>query len=289
MKRIFPNVYSKVLKGKSQSATTWYPGSVCAGTTRVPTSTSHRVLSVSPVSPSSPSSPVSASQSPGPLAPRRHRLAAPPLSSPCTPHLTSPSPGNHGPPPSLPSQPHTPGNTSHIVPISPSIPPKAKSSDKGELQLWCDVTLRQGSQTPPGMSTVVTGATATNPGHGDTHNTATGHNKRMGTQCRFPSCYFIHFAAKIAEVSQLADKTWGWWLLLGPGVCGVGVLPPPSAAAAGEQRNFSSRPAAEWTQSRGGRAAVRTWRRGAPARGTTMISQHVFTGPRGNDGHCCFV
>ena len=143
--------------------------------------------------------------------------------------------------------------------------------------------------TAPGMSTVVTGATATKQGQGGTHNTAaatTGEGGHRAISGMF--IYFIHFAAKIAEVSQLADKTCGWWLLLGPGVCGVGVLPPPSAAAAGEQRNFSSRPAAEWTQSRGGRAAVRTWRRGAPARRTT-ISQHVFTGPRVNDGHCCFV
>ena len=57
------------------------------------------------------------------------------------------------------------------------------------------------------MSTVVTGATATKPGHGGTHNTAaatTGEGGHRAISGMF--IYFIHFAAKIAEVSQLAIK-----------------------------------------------------------------------------------
>ena len=288
MKRIFPNVYSKVLKGKKSKCHHLVPRvCLCWHHTCAHIHFPQGSVRVSSLPELSKLSSLRFPE-PGSLAPRRHRLAAPPLSSPCTPHLTSPSPGNHGPPP--------PGHPSltHQAPLA-TLSPYPPQYPKSPIyrQGWAPAVMWR--HTAPGLPDTAryeycsywsyrhpAGAWR-HPQHCHCH------NKWMGTRCRFPSCYFIHFAAKIAEVSQLADKTWGWWLLLGPGVCGVGVLPPPSAAAAGEQRNFSSRPAAEWTQSRGGRAAVRTWRRGAPARGTTMISQHVFTGPRGNDGHCCFV
>ena len=207
MKRIFPNVYSKVLKGKKSKCHHLVPRvCLCWHHTCAHIHFPQGSVRVSSLPELSKLSSLRFPE-PGSLAPRRHRLAAPPLSSPCTPHLTSPSPGNHGPT-TIPAS-HTPSTTSHIA-LSPYPP---QSPQKPHLQTGvsssCDVTSHcaRAPQTPPGMSTVVTGATATQPGHGDTHNTATGHSKRMGTQCRFPSCYFIHFAAKIAEVSQLADKT----------------------------------------------------------------------------------
>ena len=122
-------------------------GSVCAGTTRVPTSTSHRVLSVSQLS-ALPRA-LQALQSPLPRArvprpatpPRRHRLAAPPLSSPCTPHLTSAhltlarEPWAH--------HQASPASQTKPAKLSPYLlnPPKAPSPERGELQLLCDVTL----------------------------------------------------------------------------------------------------------------------------------------------------
>ena len=64
---------------------------------------------------------------PGSLAPRRHRLAAPPLSSPCTPHLTSahlthPRQGTMGPPPGQPSLTNQASKTVTIPPKSPKSP-----------------------------------------------------------------------------------------------------------------------------------------------------------------------
>ena len=122
---------------------------------------------------------------PGSLAPRRHRLAAPPLSSPCTPHLTSPHPrqGTMGPPPGHHSLTY---RASHTVPISPPQSPQKPHHQTG-VSSSCDVTSHcaRAPQTPPGMSTVVTGATATKQGQGGTHNTANATARGWGHSADF--------------------------------------------------------------------------------------------------------
>ena len=132
MKRIFLNINSKVLKGISQSAITWYQWvCLCWHHTCAHIHFPQGSVRVSALSspPCSPSSPVSASQSPGPsprhpATPPPSRRAASLLTMHPSPHLSSPhspSPGYHGPT-TRPAQPHIP---SHTVPISPPKSPKS--------------------------------------------------------------------------------------------------------------------------------------------------------------------
>ena len=164
-------------------------GSVCAGTTRVPTSTSHRVLSVSQLSAlpralQALQSPLPRARVPRP-APPPSRRAASLLTMHPSPHLSSPHPrqGTMGPPPGQPSLTH---RASHIVPISPPQSPQKPHHQTG-VSSSCNVTSHcaRAPQTPPGMSTVVTGATATKQGQGGTHNTANATARGWGHSADF--------------------------------------------------------------------------------------------------------
>ena len=135
MKRIFPNVYSKVLKGKKSKCHHLVPRvclcwhHTCAhihfpqGSVRV--SSLPELSKLSSLRFPEPGSPRP--------APPPSRRAASLLTMHPSPHLTlAREPWATT---TRPSQPHTPGTPSHNVPISPLNPPKAPSTDRGELQL----------------------------------------------------------------------------------------------------------------------------------------------------------
>ena len=138
MKRIFPNVYSKVLKGKKSKCHHLVPRvclcwhHTCAhihfpqGSVRV--SSLPELSKLSSLRFPEPGSPRP--------APPPSRRAASLLTMHPSPHLTlAREPWATT---TRPSQPHTPGTPSHIVPISPSIPQKPHLQTG--VSSSCDVT-----------------------------------------------------------------------------------------------------------------------------------------------------